>query len=187
MRTGAGRTPLLAVSLTVLAASCLSGAATSTTTWLQAPGESTVTSTEPPAETTTTAATNSTALPAGEDVEVWAGDLAGQMVEFQFVVDDTGSISGLIGNPAKERPDIPINGAIGDGAVTINNPPADLRVPALEADLADNAEATVSEFDGLNHLFQTAETGAVSEYGRIEETFSPAAIDLIAGWILEHS
>lgn len=38
---------------------------------------------------------------------------------------------------------------------------------------------------GLNHLFQTAETGHPSEYGQIEETWSPAAMELIATWILE--
>ena len=37
---------------------------------------------------------------------------------------------------------------------------------------------------GLNHLFQTAKTGAVSEYGKIEETISPLALDKIAGWIM---
>jgi hypothetical protein len=45
----------------------------------------------------------------------------------------------------------------------------------------------VFDLEGLNHLFQNAETGAVSEYARIEETFSPEAIDLITGWILERS
>lgn len=38
---------------------------------------------------------------------------------------------------------------------------------------------------GLNHLFQTAETGHPSEYGTIEETWSPDAMDRIAEWILE--
>jgi len=52
---------------------------------------------------------------------------------------------------------------------------------ALNAD--DNSDVTVRTLDGLNHLFQTAETGAPSEYGRIEETFDPAAIDVIADWI----
>ena len=36
---------------------------------------------------------------------------------------------------------------------------------------------------GLNHLFQTAKTGAVSEYAKIEETISPSAMVKIAGWI----
>jgi hypothetical protein len=52
---------------------------------------------------------------------------------------------------------------------------------ALNADA--NPDATVRTLDGLNHLFQTAATGAPSEYGRIEETFAPAAIDVIADWI----
>lgn len=38
---------------------------------------------------------------------------------------------------------------------------------------------------GLNHLFQTAKTGLVTEYGQIEETMAPAALELISGWILE--
>jgi len=50
----------------------------------------------------------------------------------------------------------------------------------------ENPDVTVRTLDGLNHLFQTAETGAPSEYGRIEETFDPAAIDVIADWIDEH-
>ena len=41
----------------------------------------------------------------------------------------------------------------------------------------------VRTLDGLNHLFQTAETGAPSEYGRIEETFDPTAIEIIGDWI----
>ncbi len=36
---------------------------------------------------------------------------------------------------------------------------------------------------GLNHLFQTAKTGGIEEYGQIEESFAPAALDTIAGWI----
>jgi uncharacterized protein len=38
---------------------------------------------------------------------------------------------------------------------------------------------------GLNHLFQTSETGKVSEYNKIEETFSPAAMKIISEWILQ--
>jgi hypothetical protein len=41
------------------------------------------------------------------------------------------------------------------------------------------------ELEGLNHLFQTAETGDELEYGRIEETFSPGAMEVIARWILK--
>lgn len=37
----------------------------------------------------------------------------------------------------------------------------------------------------LNHLFQTANTGSISEYGRIEETFSPIALEAMKDWILK--
>ena len=43
----------------------------------------------------------------------------------------------------------------------------------------------VRPMEGLNHLFQTADTGDESEYGKIEETFSPKAMEVIASWILE--
>jgi len=40
---------------------------------------------------------------------------------------------------------------------------------------------------GLNHLFQTARTGAPSEYAAIDETMSPAVLAIIGDWILAHS
>ncbi len=43
----------------------------------------------------------------------------------------------------------------------------------------------VKELPGLNHLLQTAVTGSISEYGKIEETISPAALRIICDWILE--
>ncbi len=48
-----------------------------------------------------------------------------------------------------------------------------------------NRDVTTMELKGLNHLFQTAETGSVEEYGAIEETFSPKAMEWIVKWILE--
>jgi hypothetical protein len=38
-------------------------------------------------------------------------------------------------------------------------------------------------FEGLNHLFQTAETGAVSEYGTISETFNLKVLEELSAWI----
>lgn len=46
-----------------------------------------------------------------------------------------------------------------------------------------NKDYTVKELPGLNHLFQTAKTGAVAEYAKIEETIAPSALELIAEWI----
>ncbi|HAV62639.1 MAG TPA: alpha/beta hydrolase [Verrucomicrobiales bacterium] len=46
-----------------------------------------------------------------------------------------------------------------------------------------NTRVTVREFPGLNHLFQTCTTGAIAEYGLIEETFNPKALTAISDWI----
>jgi uncharacterized protein len=50
-----------------------------------------------------------------------------------------------------------------------------------------NTDYTVKEMPGLNHLFQTAQTGSPSEYAKIEETISPDALELIGNWISEHT
>lgn len=47
-----------------------------------------------------------------------------------------------------------------------------------------NKNFEIIEFEGLNHLFQTAKTGSPAEYGKIEETFSPKVLDRMSSWIL---
>jgi pimeloyl-ACP methyl ester carboxylesterase len=59
--------------------------------------------------------------------------------------------------------------------------------PALRAALRSNPDASVEVLPGLNHLFQTAETGAPTEYGTIEETIAPAALSRVVQWIEEHA
>ena len=49
---------------------------------------------------------------------------------------------------------------------------------------AGNNDVTLEDLEGLNHLFQTATTGSPAEYATIEETFAPAALDLITNWVL---
>jgi hypothetical protein len=46
-----------------------------------------------------------------------------------------------------------------------------------------NRDFTIKELPGLNHLFQTCETGNSSEYGKIEETFAPKALEIVGDWI----
>lgn len=70
----------------------------------------------------------------------------------------------------------------------------DLQVPAREnlaaIDTAlragGNRDYRVEELPKLNHLFQTATTGAPTEYATIDETVAPAALDTIATWINAH-
>ena len=59
---------------------------------------------------------------------------------------------------------------------------------AIEAALkaGGNKDYLVQELPGLNHLFQSANTGGVSEYTKIEETISPAALKVMGDWILAH-
>ncbi|MGE4602521.1 MAG: alpha/beta fold hydrolase, partial [Planctomycetota bacterium] len=68
----------------------------------------------------------------------------------------------------------------------------DLQVPckenlaAIEAALirGKNSDFEMVEFPRLNHLFQHCETGAPSEYGQIEETFSVDVLEKMTNWIL---
>ncbi|MCX6278316.1 MAG: alpha/beta hydrolase [Bacteroidetes bacterium] len=46
-----------------------------------------------------------------------------------------------------------------------------------------NSSYVIEEIPGLNHLFQTANTGSPAEYNKIEETISPVALELIGKWI----
>lgn len=48
---------------------------------------------------------------------------------------------------------------------------------------ANNKDVTIKQLEGLNHLFQTAKTGASDEYSIIEETISPVALKLVTNWI----
>ena len=48
---------------------------------------------------------------------------------------------------------------------------------------AGNKRFEIVPMQGLNHLFQKAVTGAVTEYGDIEETMNPAALEKISTWI----
>jgi len=67
--------------------------------------------------------------------------------------------------------------------------PPDGNRPQVDAALAasGNADVTSIVLPGLNHLFQTADTGATTEYAAIEETISPVALDQISEWITERA
>ncbi len=61
--------------------------------------------------------------------------------------------------------------------------PATANLAAIRAATTANPDVTLVEMPGLNHLFQTAQTGALGEYATIEETVSPAALELMTSWI----
>jgi uncharacterized protein len=76
-------------------------------------------------------------------------------------------------------------------AVLAINGEKDLQVPpkenlsAIENALkrGGNKNYETLMLPGLNHLFQTSKTGAVSEYSQIEETISPVALETMLTWL----
>lgn len=44
----------------------------------------------------------------------------------------------------------------------------------------------IVELEKLNHLFQESETGSMEEYSRIDQTFSPIALQELSTWVLNH-
>lgn len=65
--------------------------------------------------------------------------------------------------------------------------PYEVNLSRIEKALAKsgNPDVTIVSLPGHNHLFQQAVTGLPAEYGQIEQTMSPEALDLISSWILE--
>ena len=84
--------------------------------------------------------------------------------------------------PALRKVSCPVLAMIGQKDVQVL---PKLNLPAIRKALQEggNKRFEVIEMPSLNHLFQTAKTGAVSEYGKIEETISPLALEKIASWI----
>jgi len=62
---------------------------------------------------------------------------------------------------------------------------ARVNLPAIEQALREggNPDFAVRELPGLNHLFQTAQTGNINEYAFLEETMSPVALETMAAWV----
>ncbi len=88
--------------------------------------------------------------------------------------------------PALRRVDAPVLALFGEKDLQV---PPEQNAEAVRAALAagGNEDATVRTLPGLNHLFQTSETGAPGEYAQIEETMAPAALDAISAWIQAHT
>ncbi|HVH99831.1 MAG TPA: alpha/beta fold hydrolase [Enhygromyxa sp.] len=78
--------------------------------------------------------------------------------------------------------EIPILVMIGDKDLQV---PADPNLAAIDAALAGKANVRTEKLPGLNHLFQTAKIGTMEEYVTLSETFAPAALDMLAQWVVE--
>lgn len=75
-----------------------------------------------------------------------------------------------------------------NGGLDLQVPPKEnLGAIAAALEAGGNRVFEVKEYPGLNHLFQRAETGAVTEYGTIEETISPEVLADLAAWITKQA
>lgn len=65
--------------------------------------------------------------------------------------------------------------------------PAMMNLNAISQAMAvsKNKDATVLPLLELNHLFQPAQTGSPTEYGTIDTTFDPTALEVIGSWLDE--
>ena len=75
-----------------------------------------------------------------------------------------------------------------NGTKDLQIPPY-VNMPAIRKALerGGNKDFETRELPGLNHLFQTAKTGLISEYGQIEETIAPFALEVISSWVSKHT
>lgn len=86
--------------------------------------------------------------------------------------------------PALSRISIPVlalNGSLDCQVVPSQN----LTGIASALKKGNNQDVTVREMPGLNHMFQHANTGALSEYPEIEETIAPEVLAIIAEWLAQ--
>jgi pimeloyl-ACP methyl ester carboxylesterase len=85
--------------------------------------------------------------------------------------------------PVLEKVKVPVLAINGGKDLQV---PASTNLAGVRAALAKGGNTRVKavELPGLNHLLQKAETGGIAEYGSIEETMNPAALDLIAEWLV---
>jgi uncharacterized protein len=86
--------------------------------------------------------------------------------------------------PELTKVKVPVLAIVGENDLQV--PPKE-NLDAIEKALKEggNDNYKLVEMPGLNHLFQTSTTGALSEYSKIDETFSPDAMQIIADWILD--
>ena len=84
--------------------------------------------------------------------------------------------------PALKQIKIPILAI--NGELDLQVPPKQ-NLPEIAKTLkaAGNKDFQTVELPKLNHLFQSTKTGAFSEYRKIEETISPAALTMMSEWI----
>ena len=84
------------------------------------------------------------------------------------------------------RVDVPVLALYGSKDLQV--PPEQSAGPMRDAlRVGPSDDVTVRVLDGLNHLFQPAETGLPSEYAQIDTTMAPRALRTVSSWIRERT
>jgi hypothetical protein len=75
-----------------------------------------------------------------------------------------------------------------NGSLDVQVTPTE-NLAGIESALWDggNEDFTITLLPDLNHFFQTATTGGISEYVAIPETFAPLALDEVSDWVRLHT
>jgi len=84
--------------------------------------------------------------------------------------------------PLLEQLQVPVLALNGDRDLQVD---AEDTVPLLRGayEKSGNKDFTVVEVEGVNHLFQKAQSGSPALYGAIEETMAPEVLNSIARWL----
>ena len=88
--------------------------------------------------------------------------------------------------PVLEKLQCPVLALSGDRDLQVDSTE---NVPLLReaSDASENKDFTVVEISGVNHLFQTAQSGSPALYGAIEQTIAPEVLTAIGNWVVKHS
>jgi pimeloyl-ACP methyl ester carboxylesterase len=88
--------------------------------------------------------------------------------------------------PLLEKVQCPVLALSGDRDLQVD---AAENVPLLRTafETAKNKDFTVIEVEGVNHLFQTAQSGSPALYGAIEETIAPEVLTELGNWVAKHA
>lgn len=110
--------------------------------------------------------------PPPAQVDRWVEQLSGPWMQFYLDLDPAETLARV------KAPILAVNGSL-DLQVA-----AEPNLDAIRRATRTNPDVTTVVMPGLNHLLQQATTGRVEEYGQIEETVSPVALDTVSTWIL---
>jgi uncharacterized protein len=88
--------------------------------------------------------------------------------------------------PALQKTQCPVLALNGEKDLQV---PAKENLASVQKALQDggNKDFQITQLPGLNHLFQNCPTGSPTEYGAIEETIAPEALNAVSDWVLKHT